>query len=79
MLLAPAINVIQETYSSAIDAKPMDTILSALDGNMDTTVAIKQALGDQCQIIGHVLICSECQYGHKGSYQTRSYYRTCFL
>jgi len=55
--------------------------LLALNVNTDTSVAIKQALIDQCQSSRHDLslyvstrtIGSECQYGHKRSYQTSSY------
>ena len=47
-----AINVKQDTNSSAINVKPMDTILSALNVYTDTSIAIpNKLLVNQCQHI----------------------------
>jgi len=73
-----------------INAKSQGTIsdcmfqwgLLALNVNTDTSIAIKQALIDQCQSSRHDLslyvsmrtIGSECQYGHKHSFKTSPYW-----
>ena len=50
-----ALNVNPDTNSSAVNVKPTDTILLALNVNTDTSIAVKQALSRQYQISRHNL------------------------